>query len=161
HLDDVEADDSAAVGPPRDATPVLTAILDTALVLAAAEMLGAASAAQDAATQWVKERHQFGAPLSSRQVVQHRIADMAIACAAVRALVDDAVARTEAGEPFGTEAAIAKLVAGRRLPDVTAAAHQLHGGEGYYADRPLHRWHKRVLVLSALFGGPRAQRRRL
>src|SRR5690606_21945058 len=125
HLVGVEADDSDAVGPPRDATPALSAILDTAMVLAAAEMLGAASAAQAAASEWVQQRVQFGAPLSSRQVVQHRIADMAIACAAVRALVDDAVARAEAGEPFGTEAAIAKLVASRRLPDVTAAAHQL------------------------------------
>ena len=160
-LDGVEAHDTDAVGPPRDATPALRAVLDTARLLATAEMLGAASAAQDEAVRWVSTREQFGAPLAARQVVQHRVADMAVTCTVVRALIDDAIARAEVGEHFTAEATVAKLVASRRLPDVTAAAHQLHGGEGYYADRPLHRWHKRVLVLASLLGGPVAQRRNL
>lgn len=160
-LDGVEATDNDSVGPPRDATPVLTEVFDTARLLAAAEMLGAARAALDVAIEWTAQRELFGAPLDTRQVVQHRIADMSLACTVVRALVDDAITRTETGESFATEAAVAKLVASRRLPDVTAAAHQLHGGEGYYADRPLHGWHKRVLVLASLFGGPVAQRRHL
>ncbi|MSW93132.1 MAG: hypothetical protein F2812_16220, partial [Actinobacteria bacterium] len=53
-----------------------------------------------------------------------------------------------------------KHAANRLLPTVTAHAHQLHGGEGYYADRPLHRWHRRVTALATQFGDQRAMRAR-
>src|SRR5690606_27996515 len=82
-LDGVEATDNDSVGPPRDATPVLTEVFDTARLLAAAEMLGAARAALDVAIEWTAKRQLFGAPLDTRQVVQHRIADMSLACTVV------------------------------------------------------------------------------
>jgi alkylation response protein AidB-like acyl-CoA dehydrogenase len=75
--------------------------------------------------------------------------------------LDDALTRYEAGREFAVETAIAKLAASERLPAVTAAAHQLHGGEGYYEDRPLHRWHRRVLGLAFQLGDARVHRARL
>jgi alkylation response protein AidB-like acyl-CoA dehydrogenase len=84
---------------------------------------------------------------------------MDIALRAVQGLYDDA--RHVADGPCAVEATIAKLVASSRLPDVTASAHQLHGGEGYYADRPLASLHKQVCTLAALFGGESHQRARL
>ena len=160
-LDGVSVTDGDAVGPPRDATAAVLEALDVATLVAVAEMLGAAEAARVDALAWVSERNQFGAPLADKQVVQHRAADMFIACRAVRLLLDDALARYEVGAPFATEAALAKAAASERLPAVTAAAHQLHGGEGYYADRPLHRWHRRVIGLAFQLGDARVHRARL
>jgi alkylation response protein AidB-like acyl-CoA dehydrogenase len=160
-LDGAEVTDENALGPSRDATAALTTALDAGAVLAVDAMLEAASTALDVAARWVAQREQFGAPLAARQAVQHRLADMAIAVTAVQALADDAKQQRSAGRPFAVEAATAKLLASERLPDVTAGAHQLHGGEGYYADRPLHALHRRVLTLATLLGDAERQRRRL
>jgi alkylation response protein AidB-like acyl-CoA dehydrogenase len=159
-LDDVVVTDADAVGPKRDATVPLSQAMDHICLAATVEMHDAARDALDLAVAWVSQREQFGAPLAMRQAVQHRAADMAMACAAVRALLDDAHEAARRGS-FGIEAAIAKLVASSRLPDVTAGAHQLHGGEGYYSDRPLHGYHRRVCTLAALFGNALHQRARL
>jgi alkylation response protein AidB-like acyl-CoA dehydrogenase len=159
-FDGAQVTDDDAMGPPRDASAALAVAFDEMLVPIVADMLSAADAALDVAVEWTSSRVQFGAPLASRQAVQHRAADMAIACTAVRALLDDARTRALAA-PASLEAVIAKLIASERLPAVTAAAHQLHGGEGYYADRPLADLHRRVLTLAGLFGDATAQRRRL
>jgi alkylation response protein AidB-like acyl-CoA dehydrogenase len=159
-LDGVEVSDDDAVGPPRDASAALARALDRICVAAVDEMLGAAQAALDDAVTWVSSREQFGAPLAARQAVQHRAADMALSVAAVRGLLADAQFAAARGK-CAVEAVIAKLIASDRLPDVTAAAHQLHGGEGYYADRSLHAWHKQVCTLAALFGNGSHQRARL
>jgi alkylation response protein AidB-like acyl-CoA dehydrogenase len=159
-LDGVEVQDSDAVGPARDASRALSDAFDRLCIDAVGEMLDAARGAFVASMQWVSQRTQFGAPLATRQVVQHRAADMDIALRAVAALHGDALLAAEPG-PCAVEAAVAKLVASERLPDVTASAHQLHGGEGYYADRSLAGSHKSVCTLAALFGNGSHQRARL
>jgi alkylation response protein AidB-like acyl-CoA dehydrogenase len=159
-FDGVEVSDADAVGPPRDATPTLIHAFDHVCIAAVSEMLAAADAALTTAVQWVSSRQQFGSPLATRQAVQHRAADMAMSCAAVRGLLEDAQIAAQAG-PCTVEALTAKLVASTRLPQVTASAHQLHGGEGYYADHELHVLHKRVITLAALFGNPGCLRARL
>jgi alkylation response protein AidB-like acyl-CoA dehydrogenase len=159
-LDGVEVSDSDSVGPPRDATPALAGAFDALCVDAVGEMLAASQAALDEAVRWVSERVQFGEPLAARQAVRHRAADMATSIAAVRALYEHARDAASRGR-CTIDAAVAKLVASDRLPDVTAGAHQLHGGEGYYADRPLHQFHKQVCTLAALFGNGSHQRVRL
>jgi alkylation response protein AidB-like acyl-CoA dehydrogenase len=159
-LDGVEVSDGDAVGPLRDASDALTGALDRLRVAAVDEMLAAADAARASTIERVMTREQFGAPLSDLQAVRHRLADMATSIAVVRGLADDARAAAEHG-PCAIEAAIAKLIASDRLPDVTASAHQLHGGEGYYADHELHGQHKLVCTLAALLGNGSHQRVRL
>ena len=153
-FDAVRIGDERAVGPSRDATRAVDAALDCATIVAMAEMVGAADAARIAAIRWVSERIQFGEPLASRQAVAHRVADMTLACDAVGLLLESALASaiTNGGRPDPLLVATAKLAANEHLPAVTAHAHQLHGGEGYYADRPLHRWHRRVTSLAMQFG---------
>jgi alkylation response protein AidB-like acyl-CoA dehydrogenase len=160
-LEGVDVRDRDALGPSRDASGALAAAFDAALVTVVAEMLDAAESALACAVDWTTTRVQFGASLATRQAVQHRAADMVLACTAVRALLDDARALVEQGRPAMVETVVAKLVASDRLPAVTAAAHQLHGGEGYYADRPLASLHRRVLTLAGLFGDAATQRARL
>lgn len=157
----VQVGDERAVGPSRDATTAVDAALDCATLIAVAEMLGAADAARRAAMSWVSERVQFGEPLARRQVVAHRVADMTMACDAIGLLLDDALRTAgDTTRPDALAVATAKLAANRLLPTVTAQAHQLHGGEGFYADRPLHRWHRRVTALATQFGDHRALRAR-
>ncbi len=158
----VQVGDDRAVGPSRDATNAIDAALDCTTIVAIAEMLGAADAARRAAMSWVANRVQFGEPLARRQVVAHRVADMTVACDAIGLLLDDALASAgdNTGRPDALAVATAKLAANRLLPTVTAHAHQLHGGEGFYADRPLHRWHRRVTALATQFGDGRALRSR-
>jgi alkylation response protein AidB-like acyl-CoA dehydrogenase len=158
-LDAVDVQDADSVGPARDASTMLATAFDHLCIDAIGEMLGAADAAKALALQWVAQRAQFGAPLATRQAVQHRAADMDIALRAVRGLYDDAL--LAADRSCAVEATIAKLVASERLPDVTASAHQLHGGEGYYDDRPIAALHKQVCTLAALFGNGSHQRARL
>jgi alkylation response protein AidB-like acyl-CoA dehydrogenase len=161
-LNSVQVGDERAVGPSRDATAAVEAALDALTLVVVAEMLGAADAARRHVAARVQQRVQFGEPLSRKQAVAHRVADMTMACDAVGLLLDDALASAGAGggRPDPLAVATAKLVANTRLPEVTAAAHQLHGGEGYYADQPLHRWHRRVSSLALQYGDRRALRNR-
>ena len=161
-FDAVHIGDDRAVGPSRDATGAIDVALDCITIVAVAEMVGAADAARRAAMQWVTSRVQFGEPLARRQAIAHRVADMTIACDAVALLLDHALATAveNGGRPDPLVVVTAKLAANERLPEVTAGAHQLHGGEGYYADRPLHRWHRRVTSLAMQFGDRRALRAR-
>jgi pimeloyl-CoA dehydrogenase len=158
----VQVGDDRAVGPSRDATNAVDAALDCATLVAIAEMLGAADAARRTAMSWVTNRVQFGEPLARRQVVAHRVADMTVACDAIGLLLDAALssAGDNTGRPDGLAVATAKLAANRMLPTVTAHAHQLHGGEGFYEDRPLHHWHRRVTALATQFGDERSLRAR-
>ena len=161
-FDSVQLGDERAVGPSRDATVAVGTALDAVTLIAVAEMLGAADAARLAAMRRVHERVQFGEPLARRQVVAHCVADMTVACDAVALLLDDALeqAARDGGRPDPLAVATTKLAAVQHLPLVTAHAHQLHGGEGYYADQPLHRWHRRVTSLAMQYGDARAMRRR-
>jgi alkylation response protein AidB-like acyl-CoA dehydrogenase len=159
-FDAVQIGDERAIGPPRDATTAIEIALDRITVVVVAEMLAAADAARRTAIAWVAQRVQFGEPLARRQAVAHRVADMTIACDAIGLLLEHALASADAnaGRPDPLAVATAKLQSNIRLPDVTASAHQLHGGEGYYADRPLHRWNRRVNSLAMQFGDRRAMR---
>lgn len=160
-FDAVQVGDERAIGPSRDASGAVGAALDAVTLVAVAEMLGAADAARVVAMRWVHERVQFGEPLAKRQAVAHRIADMTLACDAVRLLLEDALrdVAADGGAPDPLAVARCKLAANVRLPQVTAGAHQLHGGEGYYADRPLHRLHRRVSSLAVQLGDSRTMRR--
>jgi alkylation response protein AidB-like acyl-CoA dehydrogenase len=153
--------DERSVGPSRDAWPAFERVLDRMSVLVAAEMVGAARVAVSLAADWVTTREQWGAPLFAKQAVQHRLADMHIALVGVADSVQAALDLDTDRVAFAEAATIAKLAASTLLPTVTASAHQLHGGEGYYADRSLHQRHRRVVGLAAQFGGPPALRARL
>ncbi len=161
-FDAVQIGDERVVGPSRDATVALSAAFDCIALVAVAEMLGAADAARRSAVRHVQSRVQFGEPLARRQAVAHRVADMTIMCDAVSLLLDDALesAIDNAHRPEPLAVTTTKLAASVQLPLVTASAHQLHGGEGYYADQPMHRWHRRVTSLAMQFGDRRTMRSR-
>jgi alkylation response protein AidB-like acyl-CoA dehydrogenase len=112
----------------------------------AAQSVGMARAALEAALAYAKERESFGQPLFSHQAVQFRLADMATQLEAARQLIWHAAALKDAGQPCLTEAAMAKLFASEAAERICSAALQIHGGYGYLSDFPVERIYRDVRV---------------
>jgi hypothetical protein len=124
----------------------------------AAQAVGMARAAYEAALAYAKERETFGEKIIAHQAVAFRLADMATQIAAARGLVLDAAARRDAGEPCLTEAAMAKLFASEMAERVASDAIQIHGGYGYLADFPVERIYRDVRVCQIYEGTSDIQR---
>ncbi|MFL9948178.1 acyl-CoA dehydrogenase family protein [Paraburkholderia agricolaris] len=112
----------------------------------AAQSVGMARAAFEAALGYAKERESFGQPLFSHQAVQFRLADMATQLEAARQLIWHAASLKDAGQPCLTEAAMAKLFASEAAERICSAALQIHGGYGYLNDFPVERIYRDVRV---------------
>jgi len=112
----------------------------------AAQSVGMARAAFEAALSYAKERESFGQPLFSHQAVQFRLADMATQLEAARQLIWHAASLKDAGQPCLTEAAMAKLFASEAAERICSAALQIHGGYGYLSDFPIERIYRDVRV---------------
>jgi len=113
--------------------------LDGGRVGIAAQALGIAQGAIDETVKYVKERVQFGKPISKFQNTQFMLAEMQTRVDAARLLVYRAAAAKDAGEPYSSEAAMAKLFASETAREVTWRAVQLFGGYGYTRDYPVER----------------------
>jgi acyl-CoA dehydrogenase len=96
---------------------------------------------------WARQRETFGAPLSSRQVVRHRIAQMARQATVARTYVRDVLARYEAGADVVTELAMAKNTAVEACDRVVDQAVQLHGGAGYLHGVEVERHYRDARIL--------------
>lgn len=112
----------------------------------AAQSLGMARAAFEAALRYAKEREAFGARIFEHQAVQFRLADMATQIEAARQLIAHAAALKDAGVPCLTQAAMAKLFASEMAERVCSQAIQIHGGYGYVNDFPVERIWRDVRV---------------
>ncbi|MEM5386901.1 acyl-CoA dehydrogenase family protein [Paraburkholderia phymatum] len=112
----------------------------------AAQSVGMARAALEAALAYAKERESFGQPLFAHQAVQFRLADMATQLEAARQLIWHAASLKDAGQPCLTEAAMAKLFASEAAERICSAALQIHGGYGYLNDFPVERIYRDVRV---------------
>ncbi len=114
--------------------------LDNGRISIGALGLGIAQGALDKATQYAKERKQFGKALAEFQAIQFMLADMAMEIEAARHLVYNAARLKMAGLPFGKEASMAKLFASEVAMKASNAAIQIHGGYGYTKDFPVERY---------------------
>ncbi len=112
----------------------------------AAQAVGMARAAFDAALAYAKERVAFGKPIFEHQAVQFRLAEMAMQIEAARQLIHHAASLKDAGRPCLKEAAMAKLLASEMAEVVCSAAIQVHGGYGYVSDFPVERIYRDVRV---------------
>jgi alkylation response protein AidB-like acyl-CoA dehydrogenase len=114
--------------------------LDGGRIGIGAMALGIAQAAYEAASAYAKERQQFGRPIASFQGIAFKIADMATQIEAARLLVYRAAWLKDRGEPYSTEAAMAKLFASEVARQVTNDAVQVHGGYGYITEYKVERY---------------------
>jgi alkylation response protein AidB-like acyl-CoA dehydrogenase len=112
----------------------------------AAQSVGMARAAFEAAAAYAKQRESFGKPIFEHQAVSFRLADMATQIEAARQLIWHAAALRDAGKPCLKEAAMAKLFASEMAERVCSDAIQIHGGYGYVSDFPVERIYRDVRV---------------
>jgi hypothetical protein len=124
----------------------------------AAQSVGMARAAFEAALKYAKERESFGQPIFEHQAVNFRLADMATQVEAARQLVLHAAALRDAGVPCLKEAAMAKLFASEMAERVCSDAIQIHGGYGYVTDFPVERIWRDVRVCQIYEGTSDIQR---
>lgn len=132
--------------------------LDAGRLGIAACAVGLAQAALDHAVGYAKEREQFGRPIAEFQGLGFLLADMATQISAARALLLSAARLKDAGRPFSTEAAKAKLFATDVAMRVTTDAVQVLGGAGYVSDHPVERWFREAKVLQIVEGTNQIQR---
>jgi alkylation response protein AidB-like acyl-CoA dehydrogenase len=135
----------------------LTALESGRLGIAACAT-GLAQAALDLAVGYAQERNQFGKPIIEFEGVSFMLADMACAVEASRALYLLAARRKDAGQEFGPQAAMAKLLASDTAMRVTTDAVQILGGYGYVEDFPAERYLREAKVLQIVEGTNQIQR---
>jgi alkylation response protein AidB-like acyl-CoA dehydrogenase len=146
------------VGEREGGFPIAMRALDAGRLGIAACAVGLAQAALDYATGYAREREQFGVPVIAHQGIGFMLADMATQVSAARALTLEAARLRDAGRPFSTEAAKAKLFATDTAMRVTTDAVQVLGGYGYVTDHPVERYMREAKVLQIVEGTNQIQR---
>jgi butyryl-CoA dehydrogenase len=131
---------------------IALATLDVGRIGIAAQALGIATAAYEAAVAYARERKSFGTPIGEHQMVQWMLADMATAIEAARLLTRRAAWRKDSGAPYGAEAAMAKLFASETAMRVTTDAIQVHGGYGFIKEYQVER-HFRDAKITQIYEG--------
>ena len=139
-LEDVEIPADRRLGAEGEGFRGLMATFDRSRVTLAASATGLARAALEYATDYAKQRVQFGKPIAEHQAVAFRLADMALRVDAARLLTWRAAGLLDAGERATTEAAMAKLHASETAMWCTWAAVQTLGGWGYSREYPVEKW---------------------
>ncbi len=124
----------------------------------AAQAVGIARAAFDAARQYANERIQFGKAIKEHQAIANMLADMETRINAARLLVHHAARLRSAGKPCLSEASQAKLYASEIAEEVCSNAIQIHGGYGYLEDYPVERHYRDARITQIYEGTSEVQR---
>ena len=147
YFDDVWVPDDHLIGDPDMGLSQFLRTLEVGRISIAALSLSLTHAVLDMATEYARQRMQFGQPISKFQAVQFKLADIATELEAARWLTYRAASLRDAGRPFQKEAAMAKLKASRVATWAASEAVQIHGGLGYMLDTPVARFYCDAKVL--------------
>ena len=137
---------------------IAMANLDVGRIGIAAQSLGIAEAALEAATAYAKERVQFGQPIALQQGVGFTLANMATSVEAAKLLVYRAADLQTKGLPCGPEASMAKVFASRTAVQTAIEAIQIFGGYGYTKDYPVERYFRDAKVTELYEGTSEIQK---
>ncbi len=146
-FDDVWVPDDHLIGDPEMGLSQFLGTLEVGRISIAALSLSLTQAVLDLATEYAKERHQFGQPISKFQAIQFKLADIATELEAARWLTYRAAYLRDTGQPFLKEASMAKLKASRVAVWAASEAVQIHGGLGYMLETPVARFYCDAKVL--------------
>jgi alkylation response protein AidB-like acyl-CoA dehydrogenase len=158
HFTDAPVDADRLLGVEGQGFVVAMTALDTGRLGIAACAVGLAQAALDAAADYAAQRSAFGRRIDDFQGVSFLLADAAAGIEAARQLYLYAARRKDAGKPFSTQAAMAKLTATETAMRVTTDMVQVLGGAGYVEDFPLERYMREAKVLQIVEGTSQIQR---
>ncbi len=155
HFDGVVVEPSAAVGGTAETAALIDRQARIAQVLQCCEVVGILQTVFDFTVQWALDRHSFGRPLASYQVLKHRFADMKLWLEACRATTAAAVAELAAGSPSaGLLVSVAKSYVGEMAGQIVQDCVQMHGGIGVTWEHDLHLFLRRVTLYRSTFGTP-------
>jgi isovaleryl-CoA dehydrogenase len=158
-LDDCVVGDEALIGAEDGGRAILLEGLDSERVLMAAESVGIATGALEAALAYAGERRQFGKPIGEFQLIGAKLADMFAETEACRALTRTIAARIDAGERDQRAlASAAKLLGGDLAMKVTTEAVQVLGGYGYIDEFPVERYMRDAKLMQIGGGTAEIQR---
>lgn len=157
-LEDVFVPADLMLGREGQGYKIALANLESGRIGIAAQAVGMARAAFEAALAYAKEREAFGTAIINHQAVSFRLADMATQIEAARHLVHNAARLKDAGLPCLKEASMAKLFASEMAEKVCSQAIQIHGGYGYLQDFPVERIYRDVRVCQIYEGTSDVQR---
>ncbi|MGI6093561.1 MAG: acyl-CoA dehydrogenase [Veillonellaceae bacterium] len=157
-LDNVRIPAANRLGREGEGFKIAMKTLDAARPLVGAVSVGIAQAAFDTCVQYAKERKQFGKPISSFQLVQAMIADMAMQIEASRLLVYKACWLKDQGLPFSKESALAKCFASDTAMKVTTDAVQVMGGYGYSKEYLAEKYMRDAKIMQIYEGTNQIQR---
>ena len=157
-LDEVRIPASLRLGEEGEGYRIALSNLEGGRIGIAAQSVGMARAAFEAARDYARERKTFGKAIIEHQAVAFRLADMATQIAVARQMVHHAASLREAGQPCLTEASMAKLFASEMAEKVCSAAIQTLGGYGYLKDFPVERIYRDVRVCQIYEGTSDVQR---
>ena len=149
---------SAMMGNEGGGYKIALSNLEAGRIGIAAQSVGMARAALEAAIRYAKERETFGRPIIEHQAVNFRLADMATQVDAARLMVWRAATLKDAGKPCLVEASMAKMFASEMAEKVASDAIQIHGGYGYVSDFPVERIYRDVRVCQIYEGANDIQR---
>ena len=157
-FDNVEVPRENLLGKEGDGIKIAMSTLDGGRIGIAAQALGIAQGAYDAAVAYSKERIQFGKPIGFQQAISFKIADMATKLRCARFLVYSAAELKEAHAPYGMESAMAKMYASDIALEVTNDALQIHGGAGFMKGMEVERAYRDAKITTIYEGTNEIQR---
>jgi butyryl-CoA dehydrogenase len=157
-FDEIELTPDLLLGREGEGYRIALSNLEGGRIGVAAQSIGMARTALEAAVAYAKERKSFGTAIANHQAVAFRLADMATRIEAARQLTLHAAALRDAGLPCIKEASMAKLFASEMAERVCSDAIQIHGGYGYLEDFPVERLWRDVRVCQIYEGTSDVQR---
>ena len=157
-FDELRLDASHRLGEEGQGYRIALSNLEGGRIGIAAQSVGMAKAAFEAAVAYAKDRESFGQPIAQHQAVGFRLADMATQIEAARLMVWNAARLRDNDEPCLREASMAKLFASEMAEKVCSDAIQIHGGYGYLEDFPVERIYRDVRVTQIYEGASDIQR---
>ncbi len=158
NFNDVHVPKENLLGKEGQGFKIAMATLDGGRIGIAAQALGIAQGAYEAAVEYSKDRIQFGKPICQQQSIAFKIADMATKLRTARLLIYSAAELKQAHAPYGMEAAMAKMYASDIARDVTDEALQIFGGSGYLKGMEVERFYRDAKITMIYEGTNEVQR---
>jgi alkylation response protein AidB-like acyl-CoA dehydrogenase len=153
YFENVALGAEARIGGEGEALPLVEKVMDEAIAATCAEACGVLRRLQEGTVEYTKQRKQFGVPISSFQVLQHRMVDMFIQLEQSISMTYMATIRLSDGDAERTKAvSAAKVQIGKACKFVGQNAVQLHGGMGVTDEMAIGHYFKRATMIEGLFG---------